>query len=280
MKRTTIAILAAVLILAVAPASTQQTTNLFEVSREEGIMVPMRDGAKLYTDIYRPARNGVAVTERLPVLLQRTPYVMTEGGLVRQANFFASRGYVVAIQNVRGRYKSEGTFVKYDAHGPDDAFDTIAYLASLPYSDGQVGMWGTSYGAHTQAEAAKVSPPALTTVLLNEGGLSNAWDNAVRNGGAFELGRELTWAWGEVSADAKDKVTKEHIDNEKVTDWYAAMPFRKGLNPLSIAPEYEGYILDEMTKSDYSEFWQGPGLNWKEYYEKTADISMLHIGGW
>ncbi len=280
MKKTILASAAALLTALMVPVLTQQVSAPFEVTREQGVMVAMRDGVKLYTDIYRPARNGAALTDRLPVLLQRTPYGIAEGGLVRQANFFASRGYVVAVQNVRGRYKSEGTFVKYDAHGPDDAFDTIAYLASLPYSDGQVGMWGTSYGAHTQAEAAKANPPALKTVLLNEGGLSNAWDNAVRNGGAFELGRELTWAWGEISNDARDPVTKAHIDDEKVTDWYAAMPFRKGLNPLSIAPEYEGYILDEMTKSDYSEFWQGPGLNWKEYYERTADISMLHIGGW
>ena len=77
---------------------------------------------------------------------------------MRQARFFAQHGYVVALQNVRGRYKSEGTFVKYDALGATDAFDTIAWLATLPYGDGQVGMWGTSYGAHTQAEAAKMKP--------------------------------------------------------------------------------------------------------------------------
>lgn len=280
MSRTMTALTVAALLWAVVPVITQQSGATYEVTTETGVMVPMRDGVRLWTDIYRPARAGVAVTERLPVLLQRTPYVMDAGGIVRQARYFAERGYVVALQNVRGRYKSEGTFVKYDAHGPDDAFDTIAWLAKLPYADGQVGMWGTSYGAHTQAEAAKANPPALRALLLNEGGLSNAWDNAVRNGGAFELGRELTWAWGEIAADANDEVAKKFIDSEKVTDWYAALPFRKGLNPLSIVPEYEGYILDEMTRSDYSEFWQGPGLNWREYYEKSADIPMFHIGGW
>jgi putative CocE/NonD family hydrolase len=275
-----VATIAAVLMCGVMLTSAPQSDGAYDVVREEGIMVPMRDGVRLWTDIYRPARNGVAVTERLPVLLQRTPYVMNEGSLVRQARFFAQHGYVVALQNVRGRYKSEGTFVKYDARGAADAFDTIGWLAKLPYSDGQVGMWGTSYGAHTQAEAAKTNPPALRTLLLNEGGLSNAWDNAVRHGGAFELGRELTWAWGEVRADAKDEVARKHIDGEKVTDWYSALPFRKGLNPLSIMPEYERYIFDEMTRSDYDEFWRGPGLNWTEYYEQTADIPMLHIGGW
>ena len=261
-------------------ASSEQAADLYQVTAEQGVMVPMRDGVKLWTDIYRPARGSEPLTERLPILLQRTPYVMNEGGLVRQARFFAQRGYVVALQNIRGRYKSEGTFVKYDALGAADAFDTIEWLAKLPYGDGQVGMWGTSYGAHTQAEAAKMKPPALRTVLLNEGGLSNAWDNAVRNGGAFELGRELTWAWGEVRAEATDPVAKKHIEAEKVTDWYSALPLRRGLNPLSIMPEYERYIFDEMTRSDYGEFWEGPGLNWQKYYEKTADIPMLHVGGW
>ncbi|MFN7916016.1 MAG: CocE/NonD family hydrolase [Vicinamibacterales bacterium] len=247
---------------------------------ERGVMVSMRDGVKLWTDIYRPATNGTPVSERLPVLLQRTPYEIEGRELVRQANYFAEHGYVVALQSIRGRYKSGGEFMKYDPKGMNDAFDTIAWLAALPYSDGQVGMWGTSYGAHTQAEAAKAKPPALKALLINEGGLSNAWDNAVRHGGAFELGRELTWAWGEIAADATDPVVRKYIDSEKVTDWYAAFPFREGLSPLAINPEYEKYIRDEMTKSDYGEYWQGPGMNWQEYYEQSSDIPMMHVGGW
>lgn len=265
---------------AVVSASNHAQEPALAAVAERGVMVPMRDGVKLWTDLYRPARSGAAITERQPVLLQRTPYAIADGALVKQAMWFAERGYVVALQNVRGRYKSEGRFIKYDPLGPQDAFDTVAWLAALPYSDGQVGMWGTSYGAHTQAEAAKMNPPALRALLLNEGGLSNAWDNAVRHGGAFELGRELTWAWGEVAADAVDPVVKQHIQAEKVTDWYSALPFRNGLNPLSIMPEYEKYIHDEMTRSDFDDFWRGPGLNWERYYEQTADIPMLHVGGW
>ena len=238
--RTFVAALVAGVIAAFQPASNHAQAPELTAVVERGVMVPMRDGIKLWTDLYRPARGGVAVAERLPVLLQRTPYGIDEGALVKQALLFAARGYVVALQNVRGRYKSEGTFIKYDALGPSDAFDTIAWLAALPYSDGQVGMWGTSYGAHTQAEAAKMNPPALRALLLNEGGLSNAWDNAVRHGGAFELGRELTWAWGEVAADAIDPVVKQHIAAEKVTDWYSALPFRSGLSPLAIMPDTKG----------------------------------------
>jgi len=65
-----------------------------------------------------------------------------------------------------------------------------------------------------------------------------------------------------------------------VTDWYTALPLRKGLNPLSIAPNYEGYYLDESEHSDYDEHWQGIGMQWEKFYEQTSDIPMLHIGGW
>jgi uncharacterized protein len=266
--------------LAAATAISGAQGGSATVAVERGVMVSMRDGVALATDIYRPASGGVPTAERLPVLLQRTPYEIDGREIVRQATFFAEHGYVVALQNIRGRYKSGGRFMKYDPVGPNDAFDTIAWLAALPYSDGQVAMWGTSYGAHTQAEAAKAKPPALKALLLNEGGLSNAWDNAVRHGGAFELGRELTWAWGEIAADATDPVIQKYIAEEKVNDWYSAFPFREGLSPLAINPEYEKYIRDEMTKSDYGEYWQGPGMNWQEYYEQSADIPMMHVGGW
>ena len=76
------------------------------------------------------------------MLLQRTPYNKTGEGLVEAAQFFASHGYVVALQDHRGRFASEGEFTKYIGEG-QDGYDTIAYLADLPYSNGDIGMWGT-----------------------------------------------------------------------------------------------------------------------------------------
>ena len=76
-------------------------------------MVPMRDGVLLATDVYRPARDGVPVAEPLPVLLQRTPYGKEGRGLVERSLYFVERGYVVVLQDMRGRYESEGTFSKY-----------------------------------------------------------------------------------------------------------------------------------------------------------------------
>ena len=156
-------------------------------------MVPMRDGIRLATDVYRPARDGVPVAEPLPVLLQRTPYGKQGRGLVERGLYFVERGYVVVLQDTRGRYESEGTFSKYHDFDAPDGYDTVEWAAALPYTSGDVGMFGTSYGAHTQADAAKMNPPHLRALLLNQGGISRPWAHKVRNHGAFELGQQLGW---------------------------------------------------------------------------------------
>lgn len=257
----------------------QQPTGVYEVVVDRTVRVTMRDGVSLATHIYRPARGGVAIAERLPVLLHRTPYVL-EGELVKRAEYFARHGYVSVLQNIRGTFGSGGTFLKYDPVGAQDGADTVEWAARLPYTNGRVGMWGTSYAAHTQADAAKVAPPSLRALLLNNGGMSNAWDHAVRQGGAFELGREITWAWRKVATESPDELARRHASGESLADWYAAMPLRKGLSPLSVAPEYEQYFLDELTHADYGPYWQTLGMNWSDYYQQTADIPMLHVGGW
>jgi putative CocE/NonD family hydrolase len=250
-----------------------------DVVADTTVRIPMRDGALLAAKTYQPATNGTPVSERLPVLLHRTPYAL-DGALVEQAEYFARHGYVAVLQNIRGRFESGGTFIKYDPTGAADGYDTIEWLAKQPYADGKVGMWGRSYAAHTQAEAAKLNPLALRALLLTQGGMANAWDHAVRHGGAFELGRELTWAWRSIETEAPTAMARAHAASENVTDWYSALPLRKGLSPLAASPEIEQYYFDELTRSDYGPYWKSMGLNWVDYYEQTADVPMLHVGSW
>ena len=261
-------------LLVVAPASAQ------DVVVQRNLMIPMRDGIRLATDIYRPATSGVPVATKLPLLLTRSPYNKERERDVATALNFARHGYVVAVQDMRGRWRSEGEFSKYALTEPADGFDTVAWLAKQDYSNGNIGMWGTSYSAHTAADAAKLAPPALKAILLNQGGMANAWDHAVRHGGAFELARELTWVWRQVAAEYHNPVVRQLFESESVEDWYRAMPIRKGLSPLAHAPEYERYFLEEYTSADYTDFWRTMPLNWSEYYAETADIAMLHVGGW
>lgn len=242
------------------------------------LMIPMRDGKRMATDIYRPARNGVPVTERLPVLLQRTPYDKTTQR--RDAEYFARHGYVVAVQDARGRFKSEGKFLKVQPADATDGYDTVEWLAAQPFSNGKVGMWGTSFAAHMQAGAAQLHPPALQALLINMGGMANAWDHGVRYRGTYEMGRQLTWAWSELAADPPNAAAKKLLEREKVENWYGVQPMRRGLNPLSVAPEYEQWYMDFFEHADYDAFWKDPMVNWSEHYAETSDIPMLHVGGW
>ncbi len=267
---------------AVAPVRAfAQEVPLYEVMLfAQDVMVPARDGVRLATDVYRPARGSTPVDERLPVLLQRTPYDKSRPGIVAQARYFATHGYVVILQDTRGLYQSEGVFSKYHEYDALDGFDVLAWIERLPYVDGRVGMWGTSYGAHTQADAAKLNPPQLEALLLNMGGISNGWAHKVRNHGAFELGQQLGWAFQQLADESDDSVVDKLLEVERVEDWFQAQPLRRGLNPLSIAPNFEEYVLGIMTHADYDAYWQGLGNNWFEYYEETADIPMLHVSGW
>ena len=75
--------------------------------------------------------------------------------------YFARHGYVVAVQDMRGRYRSEGTFSKVQPADATDGYDVIEWLGKQPWSNGSVGMWGTSFAAHAQAGAAQLAPPSL-----------------------------------------------------------------------------------------------------------------------
>ncbi len=260
-------------------ASAQMPATYPVVSVERNVMISMRDGKRMATDIYRPGSAAGATTERLPVLLQRTPYDKSKAQT--NAEYLAKRGYVVAVQDSRGRYKSEGKFLKVQPIDATDGYDTVEWLAKQPYANGMVGMWGTSFAAHMEAGAAQLNPPSLKTLVVNMGGMSNAWDHGVRYRGTYEMGRQLTWAWSQLAADAPNPaVRKLLLEQEKVENWFNVQPMRRGLNPLSVVPEYEGWYLDFFEHADYDAFWKDPMMNWSEHYAQTSDIPMYQIGGW
>jgi putative CocE/NonD family hydrolase len=265
--------------LLAAPLGVAGAQPPVEVHVEENLLIPMRDGVRLAADVYRPIRDGKPVEEPLPLLLHRTPYDKKARGRVEEANYYARHGYIAVVQDVRGRYASEGTFTKYIGEG-QDGYDTIEHLARLPYTNGHVGMWGTSYAAHVQANAAKLRPPHLATIVLNMGGIENGWDHKVRNNGAFE-NQQLTWAFRNLATETEDPVVRERLARERIEDWLLAAPLRKGLNPLSIAPNFEDYVLEMMTHGDYDDdYFKHLDVNWTEHYDATADIPMMLVSGW
>ena len=243
-------------------------------------MVPMRDGVRLATDIYSPIGGNSAAGE-FPAVLERTPYDKHAPPRPEDGHFFASRGYVVVFQDIRGRFNSEGSFVKY-LDDPNDGYDTVEWIARQSWSNGKVGTFGISYGAHTQAALAAANPPHLSCTFMDSGGFSNAYDNGSRNSGAFEL-RQLCWALTQAKLGkeaVRDPTVKAALESEDLRRWFQLMPWKKGHSPLRWAPEYEDYVLDMWTRSDFDEYWKRIGLCNELYFDRYADVPQLHMGSW
>jgi uncharacterized protein len=153
----------------------------YEVEIERNVMVPMRDGVRLATDIHRPLGAG----NRLPVVLIRTPYNKIQGGETAFVTVLAERGYVVVVQDVRGKWASEGEFVfVWGQSDRNDAYDTVEWAASQPWSNGRVGTYGCSRLGITQSMLAAERHPAHVAMIPQAG--AGAVGPA-REGGAFPL---------------------------------------------------------------------------------------------
>ena len=164
--------------------------NLMDIKVERNVAIPMRDGTILRADIFRPEPEG-----DYPVLLTRTPYNKSMGNLAYgwlQPIRPASEGYVVVVQDVRGRFESDGKFHPFHQE-IDDGFDTVEWCARQPWSNGRVGMYGISYLGATQWLAAASQAPNLQCIFPSLTG-SDYYDGWTYRGGAFELGFNLTWA--------------------------------------------------------------------------------------
>ena len=166
----------------------------FRVRAELNIPCPMRDGVVLRADVYRP-EAGIPV----PALVMRLPYgkqVWLAQGVPGPADI-AAAGYIIVVQDVRGRHASEGCFGAV-AQESDDGYDTVQWAAELRGCDGSVGTFGPSYLAHAQWAAALERPPALRSMLVMHAPNHSFLDGYTRRGGAIELGGRLGWAHGSI----------------------------------------------------------------------------------
>jgi putative CocE/NonD family hydrolase len=152
------------------------------------VAATMRDGTVLRANVYRPSGEG-----RWPVLLLRTPYGK-DGMDVRDYVQAARRGYVVIVQDTRGRFASEGAWDPFQFDAEDGA-DTVGWAAGLPYTDGQVGMFGCSADGLTQWAAATERPPALKALVPFEAP-SDLFNGTGIRSGAVELGLLAAWFLG------------------------------------------------------------------------------------
>ena len=253
------------------------------------IMVTMRDGVRLATDIHRPDGNGP-----FPVILERTPYgrdeisrsEITAANDVPQsradlAKFFADHGYITVYQDNRGRHGSEGRFVKYLSDA-EDGYDCCAWIVAQPWCDGRIVTMGLSYAAHTQAALGCLGAPGVVAQILDCGGFSNAWTGGIRQFGAFEL-KQATWAHKQAiqSPEAEaDPVMKAALEAEDIADWFRRMPWFPGHSPLRHHPDYEAYLFEQWRQGAFGPYWQQLGIWAEGFYASYSPANCVHMSSW
>ncbi len=263
-------------------AGRQGSWQQYDVAVEYNVTLRARDGTRLATDIYRPALNGRPVEDRFPALIERTPYDKLRQLGVNSARFFARHGYVVALQDVRGRFASEGEWYAFAHEGPD-GYDAVEWLASRPYCDGQVGTIGLSYSGSDQHALAALNPPHLRAMFVAEG-MSNYHTSAMRQGGALEQRFHVyAFRMAESSREAlADRALGETLRkaHTQVREWLGRAPLKPGASPLRLVPSYERWLLDITTHGDYDEYWKQPGLNIEDKYDQHANVPIYFLSAW
>ena len=260
-----------------AAGGTSQETLAPGVRLEKNVPGRMRDGVLLRADVYRPVGAGP-----WPALLQRTPYSKNDRDAARRFSAIAARGYVVVVQDTRGRYTSDGVAVPHDE--ADDGYDSVQWAAALPGVNGRVGMFGGSYLATTQLEAATRRPPALVA-LFPASSYSRRHD-MVFQGGAFYLSDGLGWNLGQ-AMDVRRRVLTPGVDRDGPiglspaqsaqlrSTWLWHLPL-KSFNEFDLERFAPGY-RQMLSHPDADAFWAPGDI---ESLHDRFEVPAFHLTGW
>ncbi|MCC6367791.1 MAG: CocE/NonD family hydrolase [Bryobacterales bacterium] len=258
------------LLLAAQPGLAQAISETIRV--EGHVAVPMRDGVKLYADVYRPRREG-----RFPTLITRTPYGVQRDGMHPAVIAFAQHGYAVVVQDVRGRYESEGAWDPF-RNEANDGYDTVEWAARQPWSNGKVGMHGGSYLGHVQWQAATMAPPHLTAVFPVLASTS-IYHNTFFHGGAFKLA--LALGWGVVRMPNRimnpqywhtEPYSPEELKYENII-W--TLPLNR--IDLESSGQKVGFFRDWLRHQSYDSYWRAIS---DEDRIQAVKVPAHTFGGW
>src|SRR5262245_33581150 len=253
------------------------TTGQTVVRVEKHVEARMRDGVVLRADIYRPD-----TTARLPALLERTPYSKNpaqEDTLFRR---LAAKGFVVVVQDTRGRYTSDGVARPHDEG--EDGYDTIEWAAQLPYVNGRVGTFGGSYSATTQLLAAPLRPPHLVAIFPSSS--YNSRYDMVFQGGAFYLADGLNWNLSQ-GVDVRRRRTDPDANRDGAigptpeerrrftSEWLWHLPLQS-IDAMSIREYAPGYFT-MLAHPSYDDYWRTFDVEAKH---GDFDVPAFHITGW
>jgi len=254
---------------------------VYKVKVERHQAMRARDGITLYADVYRPDAAG-----KFPVLVMRTPYDKSQDLALSEKDYFPPRGYIVVVQDTRGRFSSEGNFYPFIDEA-NDGYDTIEWAAALPWSNGIVGTIGQSYLALTQYYAAPLRPPHLRAMCPVSGPVTY-FEDCVWRKGLFEYG----WMLAYFVFMARNLLDRKGIyeKHRAYLDGLLANP-ELPISPLKLE-EYNRlpilewgdrlkdgapYFADFLRHSTADEFWAKTDLRPRI---KDVNVPILHVGSW
>ncbi|WP_020620520.1 CocE/NonD family hydrolase [Paenibacillus daejeonensis] len=244
------------------------------VTVERGVPCTMRDGITLYADVYRPEGE-----DKLPVLLMRQLYGRAIASTVTSAHplWYARQGYMVVVQDVRGRGESEGEAVPF-AQEVEDGYDTVEWAAQLPRANGRVGMYGFSYQGSVQWAAAASGAPSLIAIAPGMCA-ADLYHGRFYPHGRFAWGAQLMWAF-QFSRDG----AKRAGDEEAAA--YCERMMRDAGDQLwklpltarhPILEQYCPFFYEWLSHTEYDAYWEQH--NWVPRLVERP-IPTLQIGGW
>jgi hypothetical protein len=238
------------------PSSTPDKYDKYVVERD--VPIPMRDGIRLYADVYKPPIEGT-----FPVILIRLPYGKQEyyTYLPAYGRFWSKKGFVCVVQDVRGKWRSEGEFRRLTGEG-EDGYDTLEWIAQQPWCDGNVGMMGESYYAYTQWAAAIQNHPCLKCIAPMDIDIDPY--RLSFPGGTYSLQLNAGWIAGQLTRTVRNYLRLDY--------WHL---------PLISLDDDAG-----LTSEAYKEAIQHPSRD--SYWDERSlfnqidqvRIPALHIGGW
>jgi putative CocE/NonD family hydrolase len=235
-----------------------------------GIQIPMRDGVSLVADVWMPAKPG-----KYPLVLHRTPYQRNMDSyapydsVLRQARAYAAQGIAFMIQDTRGRGESGGTF-RFFHDEANDGYDTIEWIATQPWSNGQVAMIGGSYKGTVQWLAARERPPHLTC-LFSQAPAGNYFNEIPYTGGVFQMRWNMNWP-PMVSGRLMHQLSADLSD-------YDAVLSHRPLMTMDLAFGRELPMVREFLQHPTLDDWWKRSMLWPEDFARI-DVPAFHVSGW
>jgi putative CocE/NonD family hydrolase len=254
--------------------SSQETPAKNGIEHRTDVSVPMRDGVVLRADVLLPGAEG-----KFPALLYRTPY--GKQFALREYKTFekaVARGYAVVVQDVRGRYASDGEFVAYQNEGRD-GYDTIEWVAKQSWCDGNVGTFGLSYPGAVQWLAAVENPPHLKAMAPAM--TFSTPRNFFYSGGVFD-GSWLDWIWMNIAPDIRRRkiLAGPKTYEEAAESWKREHERLQNFLPLSDLPDLKDvapFYYEWLSHPPADPWW-----DWAELRGKYGRVqaAVLNLSGW